>query len=141
MSETNLTDITPIIKKPRKPRMSSIVSKAVLLKQMSDSNIIQDVPLGGANQPASGERESSPVMDCPQLPIIDEVNIPVVEKVLVDDVPMETVLIIERKIDSVETVDVYKCDLCDVKFKSKILYDRHPKTIRHVDKLRRSKNK
>ena len=124
MSETNLTDITPIIKKPRKPRMSSIVSKAVLLKQMSDSNII----------------ESSPVMDCPQLPIIDEVNIPVVEKVLVDDVPMETVLIIERKIDSVETVDVYKCDLCDVKFKSKILYDRHPKTIRHVDKLRRSKN-
>lgn len=124
MSETNLTDITPIIKKPRKPRMSSIVSKAVLLKQMSDSNII----------------ESSPVMDCPQLPIIDEVNIHVVEKVLVDDVPMETVLIIERKIDSVETVDVYKCDLCDVKFKSKILYDRHPKTIRHVDKLRRSKN-
>ena len=129
MSETNLTDITPIIKKPRKPRMSSIVSKAVLLKQMSDSNIIQDVPL-----------ESIPVIDCPQLPIIDEVNIPVVEKVLVDDVPMETVLIIERKIDSVETVDVYKCDLCDVKFKSKILYDRHPKTIRHVDKLRRSKN-
>ena len=136
MSETNLTDITPIIKKPRKPRMSSIVSKAVLLKQMSDSNIIQDVPLGGAT-----ERESSPVIDCPQLPIIDEVNIPVVDKVLVDDVPMETVLIIERKVDSVETVDVYKCDLCDVKFKSKILYDRHPKTIRHVDKLRRAMHK
>ena len=130
MSETNLTDITPIIKKPRKPRMSSIVSKAVLLKQMSDSNIIQDVPL-----------ESIPVIDCPQLPIIDEVNIPVVETVLVDDVTMETVLIIERKIDSVETVDVYKCDLCDVKFKSKILYERHPKTIRHVDKLRRAMHK
>ena len=125
MSETNLTDITPIIKKPRKPRMSSIVSKAVLLKQMSDSNMI----------------ESIPVIDCPQLPIIDEVNISVVEKVQVDDVPMETVVIIERKVDSVETVDVYKCDLCDVKFKSKILYDRHPKTIRHVDKLRRMTSK
>ena len=114
---TPTIDISPIVKKPRKPRMSTIVSKAVLLKQLSANNLI-----------------SLPPMDEPQsilLPI-DEVkeNVPLV-------LTIEKVeLVIERKVDSTETVDVYRCELCDVKFKSKTLYDRHPKTIKHVNNLR-----
>ena len=120
---TPTIDISPIVKKPRKPRMSTIVSKAVLLKQLSANNLI-----------------SLPPMDEPQsilLPI-DEVKqaLPLKENVPLVLTIEKVELVIERKVDSTETVDVYRCELCDVKFKSKTLYDRHPKTIKHVNNLR-----
>ena len=111
-----IIDISPIVKKPRKPRMSTIVSKAVLLKQLSANNLIV-LP----SEPLSVETIPSILLP------IDEVKVLTIEKVE---------LVIERKVDSTETVDVYRCELCDVKFKSKTLYDRHPKTIKHVNNLR-----
>ena len=113
---TPIIDISPIVKKPRKPRMSTIVSKAVLLKQLSAHNLIS-LP----SEPLAVETTSSILLP------IDEVKVLTIEKVE---------LVIERKVDSTETVDVYRCELCDVKFKSKTLYDRHPKTIKHVNNLR-----
>ena len=45
---TVVSIISDIVKKPRKPRMSSIVSKVVLLKQLSKTNLI--VPKEEAQQ-------------------------------------------------------------------------------------------
>ena len=117
---TPTIDISPIVKKTRKPRMSTIVSKAVLLKQLSANNLIV-LP----SEPLSVETITSILLP------IDEVKVLTIEKVE---------LVIERKVDSTETVDVYRCELCDVKFKSKTLYDRHPKTIKHVNNLRNINN-
>ena len=117
-----IIDISPIVKKTRKPRMSTIVSKAVLLKQLSANNLIV-LP----SEPLSVEDKSVEQTIPSILLPIDEVKVLTIEKVE---------LVIERKVDSTETVDVYRCELCDVKFKSKTLYDRHPKTIKHVNNLR-----
>ena len=92
---TPIIDISPIVKKPRKPRMSTIVSKAVLLKQLSANNLIV-LP----SEPLSVET-------------IPSILLPI------DEVKVE--LVIERNVDSTETVDVYRCELCDVKFKSTAL--------------------
>ena len=119
---TPTIDISPIVKKTRKPRMSTIVSKAVLLKQLSANNLIV-LP----SEPLAVEDKSVEQTIPSILLPIDEVKMLTVEKVE---------LVIERKVDSTETVDVYRCELCDVKFKSKTLYDRHPKTIKHVNNLR-----
>ena len=131
---TPTIDISPIVKKTRKPRMSTIVSKAVLLKQLSAHNLISlpSEPLAVEDKSVEQTIRTVSAGGPSILLPIDEVkqNVPLV-------LTIEKVeLVIERKVDSTETVDVYRCELCDVKFKSKTLYDRHPKTIKHVNNLR-----
>lgn len=110
-------NIEPIVKKARKPRMSNIVSKAVLLKQMSDSNLEVE------------SMHEVPTSSIPDLPIVSvPVEVPIVEVPPVEVPPVE----IRQK-----SIAIYRCELCDVNFKSDILFKRHPTTHRHISKLQR----
>lgn len=132
------------VKKPRKPRMSKIVEKAVLLKQISDSKInVEDTPQTIPTGPSStgGDQVS-------ELPVIGETIVPHVSpksakpktvRVIKND---KTVLSGSSALTQKEPAPIivtgtvvsitsYKCDLCDTIFTSKTLFERHPRTIRH----------
>ena len=137
--------VNEIIKKPRKPRMSSIVSKAVLLKQLSSSNII--IPTKEVEETKfRPEGEWSLDLSCP--PIIEKNNVELInhfsnltkeeviaptpthnkEKQSFDQREKEEE---EDNIIKKEVLLVGRCDLCDVDFKSIVLFNRHTGTIRH----------
>ena len=146
MSEpiVNLINVDEIVKKPKpstKPRMSKIVSKAVLLKQISDSKIIVDHVI---IDPPPQAVASADV----KITIIEETT----EQVLK---PQSVKTAVARKtkvreivplsgttppsgscaVDSLVSITSYKCDLCNTVFTSRILYERHPRTIRHKTNL------
>ena len=129
MSEpiNNLINLEEIVKKPRtakaagtKPRISKIVAKAVLLKQISDSKIICE--------PDIIEIRPSVSKACDD--IIEENFTPKPTKkikalpTVIPALPSDTI-----------SITSYKCDLCDTVFTSKVLYERHPRTIRHKTNL------
>ena len=145
MSElTNENIINEIIKKPRKPRMSSIVSKAVLLKQLSKTNLI--VPKEETKSRPEGEVdvcEWSLDLSCP--PLIEKNNVEIINQFPIPipnkkkELPTPNKKEEEEKEDLVyppnevvkEVLFVGRCDICDVDFKSIILFNRHTGTIRH----------
>ena len=102
-----------VIKKPRAPRMSKIVSKAVLLKQISEQNLLQNVPLTIKTDNCADK--------------LNETVLEVVKEVAPKSVVEE---------DVVKPVQIsitsYKCELCNTVFTSKTLYERHPRTIKHL---------
>ena len=133
INENNI--ISDIVKKPRKPRMSSIVSKAVLLKQLSKTNLI--VPKEEAQQ--VGEVAASGWsldLSCP--PLLEKNNVVVINQFPIP-IPTPNKKEEEEKEDLVyppnevvkEVLFVGRCDICDVDFKSIILFNRHTGTIRH----------
>ena len=124
--EINLEEI---VKKPRtatakaggtKPRMSKIVTKAVLLKQISDSKII-------------GEPDIIEIRPSTSEDIIEEVFTPKPTK-KIKAVPTVVPSPVPPSSDTI-SITSYKCDLCDTVFTSKVLYERHPRTIRHKTNL------
>ena len=148
MSElTNENIINEIIKKPRKPRMSSIVSKAVLLKQLSKTNLI--VPKEEAQQVVSGwslDLSCPPLLEKNNVELINQFPIPTPNKekelpteLTPSPTPTPNKKEEEEKEDLVyppnevvkEILFVGRCDICDVDFKSIILFNRHTGTIRH----------
>jgi hypothetical protein len=146
MSEpiVNLINVDEIVKKPKtstKPRMSKIVSKAVLLKQISDSKIIVDHVI---------------IDPPPQAVASADVKITIIEETTEQVLKPQSVKTcsVARKtkvreivplsgttppsvvpIDSLVSITSYKCDLCNTVFTSRILYERHPRTIRHKTNL------
>ena len=137
MSElTNENIINEIIKKPRKPRMSSIVSKAVLLKQLSKTNLI--VPKEEVDVCEwSLDLSCPPLIEKNNVEIINQFPIPIPNKK--KELPTPNKKEEEEKEDLVyppnevvkEVLFVGRCDICDVDFKSIILFNRHTGTIRH----------
>ena len=155
--------INEIIKKPRKPRMSTIVSKAVLLKQLSSSNIIIQTkeveetkfrleeetkfrPEGETKFRPEGEWSLD--LSCP--PSIEKNNVELINQfpILCNKIKEETVSVVNvvepikklrgnsgRKIPAheidTEITFVGRCDICDVDFKSEVLFSRHDSTFRH----------
>ena len=103
-----------VIKKPRAPRMSKIVSKAVLLKQLSEQNLLQATPLLTGSEAL---KENS---------CADKLNETVLEVVKEVDPVKDVVKPVQISITS------YKCQLCNTVFTSKTLYERHPRTIKHL---------
>ena len=100
------TLIEEIIKpKARKPKMSKIVQKAILLRELSQAS--NDVG----------------VVDCLEPVEVKKVETNVAPKCCVGVV----VPVITKK--------AYHCDLCDITFTSPTLFSRHPQTIRHLTKL------
>jgi len=145
-------DIEAIVKKPRKPRMSSVVSKAVLLKQMSDADMISST--------AKQEKVEIVVEKTP-VPIIDEILPPTFsakqvkksKKVVTPTPPPSPEIVDEHShplsrpeatvseivLSSAEREKfVGECALCNCKFKSKVLFERHPETFKH--KLNKDKH-
>lgn len=134
-------NLEEIVKKPRtaKPRMNKIVEKAVLLKQISDSKIICPMEV-----PSSGT-----IISCPSVSedIIEEIFTPKPDKTkAVKKVTTESGRSKQASgesstkilpVDGSDTISItsYKCDLCGIVFTSKVLYDRHPRTIRHKTNL------
>jgi hypothetical protein len=148
-SETS-PDIEAIVKKPRKPRMSSVVSKAVLLKQMSDADMLKEnveivvektpVPVIDEILPPTSSakqvKKSKKVVTPPPSPeIVDEHRHPVLdplssaERIVITPLSRPEVVVSEI---------VGECALCNCKFKSKVLFNRHPQTLKH--KLNRDKS-
>ena len=163
--------INEIIKKPRKPRMSTIVSKAVLLKQLSSSNIIiqtkevEETKFRPEEETKfrleeetkfrleeetkfRPEEEWSLDLSCP--PSIEKNNVELINQfpILCNKIKEETVSVVDvvepikklrgnsgRKIPAheidTEITFVGRCDICDVDFKSEVLFSRHDSTFRH----------
>ena len=104
MSELNVdTLIITKADKKTKPRMSKVVEKAVLLKQLSDLNITPPTP----RVCEKVKKVKTPVVETPV------VEIPVVEEVCSRIQP------------------TFICKECDITFTSQILFNRHPYTIKH----------
>jgi len=129
-------NVEEIVNKPKssKPRMSKIVSKAVLLKQISDSKLIPTptLPPGACAETVAQAPEG---LD----PRTDEIAPKKIVSKKVKKVRSKVVEIITPSVSCVvgETVLItsYKCDLCNTVFTSKVLYERHPRTIRHKTNL------
>ena len=128
MSElTNENIINEIIKKPRKPRMSSIVSKAVLLKQLSKTNLI--VPKEEVIEEWSLDLSCPPLIEKNNKETINQFHIPISNKEneVIAPSPTSTPNKKEEEEDNrikKEVLFVGRCDLCDVDYKSVILFNR-----------------
>ena len=144
MSEpiVNLINVDEIVKKPKpstKPRMSKIVSKAVLLKQISDSKIIVDhVIIDPPPQAVASADVKITIIEETTEQVLkpQSVKTAVARKTKVREiVPLSGTPSSVVPIDSLVSITSYKCDLCNTVFTSRILYERHPRTIRHKTNL------
>lgn len=140
-NEVSAVIIDDIVKKPRKARMSKIVEKAVLLKQISNSKILD----------TSSEYKPDPIIPPEDIPSVIIPSVATLIKVKTSersikkqkskstslaDIPLVATLIppADNSVISINTF-ANKCNLCDIIFTSKILFDRHPKTIKHKTNL------
>ena len=157
-------NVEEIVNKPKssKPRMSKIVSKAVLLKQISDSKLIvnteiptQTLPPGACAEllpeiienksveqivkklkkvkKVDKTREGTPLGITSLSPLRSETPLsetPLSETPLSEGTPLGITLLSRTSL-----ITSYKCDLCNTVFTSKVLYERHPRTIRHKTNL------
>jgi len=128
-------NVEEIVNKPKssKPRMSKIVSKAVLLKQISDSKLIVNTEIPTQTLPPGACAELLPE-------IIENKSVEQIvkklKKVKKVDKTSETPLSEGTPLLSrTSLITSYKCDLCNTVFTSKVLYERHPRTIRHKTNL------
>lgn len=145
MSEpiVNLINVDEIVKKPKpstKPRMSKIVSKAVLLKQISDSKIIVDhVIIDPPPQAVASADVKITIIEETTEQVLKPQSVKtcsVARKTKVREiVPLSGTPSSVVPIDSLVSITSYKCDLCNTVFTSRILYERHPRTIRHKTNL------
>lgn len=118
MSELNVdTLIITKADKKTKPRMSKVVEKAVLLKQLSDLNITPPTPRVCAKK---GEGEK-----------VKKVKTPVVET------PVVEIPVVEEVCSRIQPTFI--CKECDITFTSQILFNRHPYTIKHRVALQKLK--
>jgi len=126
MSNVSNISIDEIIieKKPRKQRMSKIVQKAVLLKQLSDRDLV-------------------PHTLPPAVPTVVPTVVPTAVPTVVEAKrknkgknrvvePVPTGVCIRGS----TTVPTYTCELCNITFTSQTLFTRHPQTIRHKNKVK-----
>ena len=148
-------NVEEIVKKPKssKPRMSKIVSKAVLLKQISDSKLIPTptLPPGACSEtvaqaPGGSDLRTDEIavtgtayaggtsetlrptpkkIVSKKVKKVVEIITPSVSCVVGEGTPLGITVLITS----------YKCDLCNTVFTSKVLYERHPRTIRHKTNL------
>lgn len=138
-------DIEAIVKKPRKPRMSNVVSKAVLLKQMSDADILSST---SKEEKVEIVVEKTPVPLSRPEAVIDEILTPTFSakqvkksKKVVTPPPSPEIVLSrpEAVLDPLSSEKfVGECALCNCKFKSAVLFTRHPNTLKH--KLNRDKS-
>ena len=133
-------NVEEIVNKPKssKPRMSKIVSKAVLLKQISDSKLIVNTEIPTQTLPPGACAELLPE-------IIENKSVEQIVKKLKkvkkvdktsEGTPLGITLLSEGTLLGITSlITSYKCDLCNTVFTSKVLYERHPRTIRHKTNL------
>ena len=132
MSNISNISIDEIIieKKPRKPRMSKIVEKAVLLKQLSDRDLVPN--------PVSVPSVVHTVVPTPVLEAVEsknKVGTKRTKKIIPTLVVVEPVPTVSGAISK----PTYTCELCNITFTSKTLFTRHPQTIRHKNKVKNVK--
>lgn len=129
MSNVSNISIDEIIieKKPRKQRMSKIVQKAVLLKQLSDRDLVPTaVPTAVPTVVPTAVPTIVPtVVEAKRTTKVKNIKNRVVE-------PVPTGVCIRGS----TTVPTYTCELCNITFTSQTLFTRHPQTIRHKNKVK-----
>ena len=152
MSNISIEEII-IEKKPRKPRMSKIVEKAILLKQLSESDLIPTdakAPPVGDDKVATRERKVKAVkiLDTPvdgtsrvveataesgrskPVPTRASASASASKKKL-KPVPLVESVKAHSTTGGTVSKPTFTCTLCDITFTSEILFNRHPQTIKH----------
>ena len=147
MSNISIEEII-IEKKPRKPRMSKIVEKAILLKQLSESDLIPTdakAPPVGDDKVATRERKVKAVKIL-DTPVVVEATAESGRSKPVPTRASASASASKKKLKPVPLVESVKahsttggtvskptftCTLCDITFTSEILFNRHPQTIKH----------
>ena len=149
MSNISIEEII-IEKKPRKPRMSKIVEKAILLKQLSESDLIPPDDKVATRERKVKVAKVPQGVETPEIPKDDGTSRVVVQ--LTDESgrskPVPTRERAKKKLKPVprcvvESVKAHSavggtvskptftCTLCNITFTSEILFNRHPQTIKH----------
>ena len=135
-----------IEKKPRKPRMGKIVEKAILLKQLSESDLIPTVASVAKpdDKISTRERKVKVVkipqgVDTPEI-LQDDGTSRVVElkpvptrasKKKLKPVPLVEIVKAHSTTGGTVSKPTFTCTLCNITFTSEILFNRHPQTIKH----------
>ena len=136
MSNVSNISIDEIIieKKPRKQRMSKIVQKAVLLKQLSDRDLVPTLPHESVAVVPTAVPTVVPTAVPTVVPTVVEAkrknNVKNIKSRVVEPVPTGVC------IRGSTTVPTYTCELCNITFTSQTLFTRHPQTIRHKNKVK-----
>lgn len=132
METKSIIDDIVVEKKTRKPRLSKIVDKAVLLKQLSDINLTSSDPIV-PEIPKLVRKKSVKHVTPPITPPVSPVPVspvPVLHVSEEDTTPCGTTPCETTPCGTVVKT-VYRCELCSVAFTSKTLFERHPRTIKH----------
>ena len=141
--ETNIVEEIIIAQTPRgrKPKLQKVVEKALLLRELSDTALTGILPIVAAEVIVEKKVKQEPLaadvvvepkfLDLAEtiLNVPNKVKIPRVRKV--ESQPTPTPPPTPTPTPEVIVKQIYHCSLCDVKFTSTILFERHPRTIRH----------
>ena len=136
MSNISIEEII-IEKKPRKPRMSKIVEKAILLKQLSESDLIPTdakAPPVGDDKVATRERKVKAVKILDTPVVVEAKPVPTrasASKKKLKPVPLVESVKAHSTTGGTVSKPTFTCTLCDITFTSEILFNRHPQTIKH----------